>query len=91
MLIHWFAENLDEYFCEKVSAMPLGMVYADGRLPSKLEAPTIPPLAHRPNKAFCSHRIREGEQWEPRRKVTDYAQGDWSSICTVVIDELQLK
>lgn len=90
LLLHWFAENLDEAVHAKLSPMPLGMLFGqDGRQSSTREVPSPPPLHARPPRMFCAHRIRPGPQWEPRRTVSRHCgQGAWKRWSTLVEEEL---
>jgi hypothetical protein len=69
-MIHWFAENLDTVTSSKISAIPLGYVLTSKSNP--YEASPAPSLANRDTLLFCSHRIREGVQWDERRRVTEW-------------------
>lgn len=87
LLLHWFAENLDQDMGDRVSPMPLGLVFPD-HPPAPLEVPQVPPIADRKNWILCAHRVRNGPQWEPRKQVTQMARSDWSDWCTVVEEEI---
>lgn len=86
LLVHWFAENLDQDMGGKVSPLPLGAVFPDGVAPWVV--PKVSPLSERSGLILCSHRVRNGPQWEPRRQVSQMAQTDWADWCTVVEDEV---
>ena len=89
LLRHWAAENLDERFHEKISPLPLGMVYSEPpAIREVIDVPTITPLAERPCKVLCAHRLREGPQWEARRRVSMLARSDWSDWSTLVDTEV---
>lgn len=87
-LIHWFAENLDARFSEKVSALPVGMVYPDSATAHVTEPAERPPTATRPCRILCGHRVREGEQWQLRRDVSKLAETDWAPWCTHLSQEV---
>jgi len=87
LLIRWFAENLEDDSNPQFSPLPTGMVYPDG-VPSALPPVSHPPLHSRPLKVLCGHRVRNGAQWKLRREVTERAQSDWTSFCTVPDSEL---
>ncbi len=81
-LIHWFAENLDEEN-DKMSAIPLGYVFVNNESEwIEIEEP-VSLLKDRPLRVFCSHRVREGPQWEPRRLVTNLCKNEFSRFVTV--------
>lgn len=87
LLMHWFAENLDEARDPRFTALPVGMVYPEGD-PQQVEDPADrPPTAGRPCRVLCSHRVRPGPQWDIRRAVTDLAQSVWAPWCTVLTEE----
>lgn len=86
-LLHWYTENLDAGGHPKRSPLPLGLVFPDG-MPNGIALPESPPLASRPLRVFCSHRQREGSQWEVRRHVARLANGPWRDVCTVPGGEL---
>lgn len=86
-VIHWFAENRDEDR-PKMSTLPVGYVFTD-ESPSVLTvAPPDTLLRDRPLKVFCAHRIRDGEQWEVRRKVTALCNTRFQDFTTVIMDEM---
>lgn len=86
-LVHWFAENLDHDMGEKVTPIPLGMISPKTH-DALVDVPTWPKYETRPPTVLCAHRIRNGEQWEPRRQVTELAKMHWQDWCTVQEDEL---
>lgn len=86
LLLHWFAENLDQDMGSRVSPLPLGFVFPQGQAP--VEAPLVPPLAQRPGLILCSHRLRSGPQWEPRHRVSRLARTDWADWCSLVEEEV---
>ncbi|NSY39505.1 hypothetical protein [Leisingera sp. ANG59] len=88
LLIRWFAENLDDASHPKMAPLPLGLVFPDGDAAQPLVLPEVPPLATRPLRVLCAHRVREGAQWEVRRQVSALARGPWRSWTTVVEDEI---
>lgn len=72
-LVHWFVENLDWSFVDCMSPLPLGVL----PLPME-ELVLIPPddtplpLAERDLIVLCANRIREGPQWQARRRLRDH-------------------
>lgn len=83
LLKAWVAENLDDASHPKLHPLPLGMVFNDAPQVRELVAiPSPPLLSERPLKALCGHRIRPGEQWEVRRKVSAFAEHSWQDWCT---------
>lgn len=87
LLIRWFCENLDTAH-PKMEALPLGMVYPNPVSDRVMSIPISPPVADRPLKVLCAHRVRSGEQWQPRVLVTGLAKSQWSDFCTVVEEEI---
>lgn len=87
-LLHWFAENIDAGADERFSPLPTGMVYADGQLRTQQFAPTAPLLKQRPLQVFCAHRLRDGPQWETRKRVNRLARSDWAPFTTLVEEGL---
>lgn len=88
LLLHWFAENLDQDDDPRFTAIPVGMVYPEGDPPPVEEPVDLPSTGGRPCRALCSHRVRQARQWDIRRHVTDLAQTVWAPWCTVLTDEL---
>lgn len=88
-LRHWYIENLDHNNCwQRLSPFPLGMVFPFGS-PEYIDIPAVPLVASRPLNMLCSHRHREGPQWQLRKDVTLMAKSNqWSKFCTVVDQEL---
>lgn len=86
LLLHWFAENLDARWSKKVSPLPTGRVFPENRSNSRLRCPRSTRICDRPLRVFCGHRIREGRQWEPRKKVTNLAKNQWSVFSEVLED-----
>jgi len=86
-VIHWFAENRDEEI-PKMSTLPVGYVFIEE--PSNVvKLVSLPsPLKDRPLRVFCAHRVREGGQWELRRKLTGLCLDKFSSFTTVCEQEL---
>lgn len=82
----WWAENLDEASHPKLRPMPLGLLPPDEGGGPVSEPADVEPLNRRPLSVLCGHRVREGAQWEPRRKVTALAKDAWSEW-TTVLDE----
>jgi hypothetical protein len=86
-IIHWYAENLDECH-RKLSPLPTGMVFPDPATSHEVTVPCVPPLGTRPLKILCAHRVREGPQWDVRRKVTHLCRELRRDICTVIENEV---
>jgi hypothetical protein len=87
-LIRWFAENLDDPEHSKFSPMPLGMVFPDPAASHRLAIPDVPPLRTRQLRALCAHRVREGPQWDVRRRVTQLCRTHFADLCTIVEHEV---
>ncbi|GAB5455987.1 MAG: hypothetical protein Hens2KO_22160 [Henriciella sp.] len=88
-LKYWVAENLDAANHSKLRPLPLGMVFNDEpQIRDLVAVPISPPLLDRPVKALCGHRLRPGEQWDTRRKVSALAAHEWSDWCTTLEDEV---
>lgn len=88
-VIAWFAENLDTRLA-KMHPLPTGLVPPPVAGEAVDEDPSID-LPRRPRaraRILCCHRVREGPQWEPRRRVTSICKNGASGLCTVVEDEL---
>lgn len=91
-LLVWAVENLDERTHPKLKPMPAGLVYSDApQIRAEIDAPDITPLGERETRVLCAHRLREGDQWAPRRKVSTFAASVWSSWCTVPGAEISEK
>ena len=89
MLKAWVAENLDDAEHPKLHPLPLGMVFNDPPQIRELVAiPSSPPLSKRPLRALCGHRIRPGEQWAARRKVSEFAEHNWRDWCTQIDQDI---
>lgn len=88
-LIHWFAENPDALE-PKMSSLPVGYVIQPGDSETLEVAPADTPLSERPLKMLCAHRVRDGAQWEARRRVTELCESELGDLCTVVREELPL-
>ena len=85
----WVTENLDDASHPKLKPLPLGMVFNDDPpIRESVPIPTPQPLANRPLRALCGHRVRPGGQWSTRRRVTELAQSEWQDFCTVLDDDL---
>ncbi|MEL6544385.1 MAG: hypothetical protein AAFQ82_07150 [Myxococcota bacterium] len=77
-LRHWFVENLDDERYRCMSPLPLGMSDPDHvGLAHYAESEPPPPLAKRNPRVLCMHRVRDGAQWQPRRRVSELARGPW--------------
>lgn len=88
LLVHWFAENLDDPTMRKTSALPTGMVYPEGPQGGLAQLPKVAPLADRPLKVLFAQRIRPGAQWDRRRHVLDLARVPWAEFTTVLEQEV---
>ncbi len=86
-LIHWYVENLDEPVSERITPIPVGMVYPDS-LPGTVSLIDIATLSERPLTVLCAHRIRDGAQWQARKDITRIASTNWKRFTTVVTDEV---
>lgn len=84
LLAHWFAENLDEKWTPNISPLPTGFVFPEAKKNRPYKCPVVPKLADRPLLALCGHRIRSGQQWEPRRKVLELAKNAWAPFSRVI-------
>lgn len=84
LLLRWFAENLDDGADGRFSPLPTGMVYADGKYKARQYVPSAPLLKQRVHRVFCAHRLRDGSQWEPRRRVNALARDDWAPFTTLI-------
>lgn len=88
LLMRWFAENLDDGSHPRLSPLPLGLLPdSEGSL-GGIPVPPIVPPDERPLRVLCGHRIREGEQWETRRRVTELCKGPWRSFCTLLEEDV---
>jgi hypothetical protein len=88
LMLHWFSENVDDPSMAKLSPLPIGLLWKDATADETIDVTESPPLLQRPTRVLCAHRVRNGAQWEPRRKVTSVAQTCWSDFTTVVTDEI---
>lgn len=84
LLVHWFCENLDERCHPRQSPLPLGMVYPHAEADVRIEAPGWGGTGQKHPRILCAHRVRDGRQWEPRRRVTELAKSHWRSFVTVL-------
>lgn len=88
-LLVWAAENLDERAHPKLKPMPTGLIYSDAPyIRAEIRVPEIMPLGERATRVLCAHRLREGDQWAQRRKVSELATSAWSDWCTVPASEM---
>ncbi len=88
MVSAWFCENLDAVTSRKFRPMPLGLVFPDGEAPHGVRIPDCPGLDQRRFRVLCAHRVRSGEQWEPRRRVSDLAAHAWSDFADARTEEI---
>ena len=91
LLVHWFAENLDDDSHPRLSPLPLGMVFPQGHPKEGVTVGKVPPLAQRPLHVLCGHRIRTGPQWELRKTVSGFAKTSWSEWCTHLDEDVSEK
>jgi hypothetical protein len=87
-LLHWYAENLSSSEYPNLSPIPLGLVYPKSGASPPLPLHSVPTFSQRFKSVLCAHRIREGQQWETRKKVSDLANGSWKNHCTLLADEV---
>lgn len=80
-LVHWFAENLDWSFNDRVSPLPLGVLPPPVEEECLVSINHMPvPLEERELLILCANRIREGLQWKQRSKLKDWLASlnqDW--------------
>jgi hypothetical protein len=86
-LLHWFAENLDARSHPKFSPIPVGLVFPDPQASHRIPVPQVPPLAARPLRMLCSHRVWPDWQWDLRREVTELCRSEFSGFCTITDGE----
>ncbi len=84
LLVHWFCENLDEKRHPKLSPLPLGMVFPQAVTDVRIDAPEWKSTGRKYPRILCAHRVRDGGQWEPRRRVTELAKSHWRSFVTIL-------
>ena len=89
LLLHWFCENLDERFHEKVSPLPLGVVEPDVDKDVKVCPGDWGGLATRAKRILCAHRVRDGDQWQLRKHVTELARTHWRSFVTILDEPVE--
>ena len=89
LLLHWFCENLDEQFHAKISPLPLGIVEPDVDKDMKVRASDWGGLATRAKRILCAHRVRDGEQWQLRKHVTELARTHWRSFVTILDEPVE--
>lgn len=91
-VISWSAENLLRRWHPKSRPLPLGMVPSGANSPQQL--PQQPPQHHpprqaiRPMRMLCLHRIREGPQWDLRRRVSALCRTELATWSTVIEQEV---
>ena len=83
-VLHWYAENLDTALTG-VTPIPLGCINSDGHVHGRQTVSETTPidLRARPLKAFCAHYVREGPQWDNRKKVTLLAKDNWRDFVDI--------
>jgi hypothetical protein len=87
-VLHWYAENLDEKISDKISPLPLGFILEDGQPEHTEKLNTATPLEERETSLFCCHRIREGDQWNERRIVSEWLENSECSVITHIRNEV---
>jgi hypothetical protein len=87
-LLSWAAENLESWPDSRWMPLPLGLTMADAKGDDVCRIRSCPPQSHRPLRLLCAHRIREGEQWDQRRRVTRLCQEEFSAWSDVLEEEL---
>jgi len=88
-VIHWFAENRDEPR-KKMSSLPVGYVLNSNCTSRTHISPIESPVMERPLKVLCSHRVREGAQWQTRKHVTRLCQEHFMAFSSIFTEELSL-
>jgi len=86
LLLRWFCENLDEAVHPKLEALPLGMVFPAASTDMELAVPDWGEPEARHRRILCAHRVRDGAQWEVRKRVTALAKSHWASFVTILED-----
>lgn len=79
-LIHIFVEKLDIVHV-KMTPIPLGLL-SDTKLDLNCEKIIDIDFSKKPILCFCTHRLRNGEQWEDRHRVSNYCNNEWKSFVT---------
>lgn len=77
MVLRIFVENLDTLH-PRLTPIPLGILHYACAVPNFAPAAS---LDSRPFRVFCCHRVREGPQWDDRKRVSEYCTKDWKSFC----------
>jgi len=88
-LIAWFAENLDSYR-PKMQFLPTGYTFDGSGAPISSVKTSDISIFEKNLKVFCGHRIRDGSQWDTRKKVSNLCKYEWSSLTTLIEKELSL-
>ena len=89
LLIRWFVENLDDDADSRMVPLPLGLVLTgEPKIHEVIDIPHVPRLADRPLSVLCGHRVRDGGQWDLRKRVSMLADQRWPDFVTVLNDEL---
>ncbi len=86
-LIHWFIENRDEVL-PKTSSLPVGYVFEEQSSNLVRIEESTTRLVDRPLAVLCAHRVREGVQWDIRRRVTALCRDRFRELSVVVEEEL---
>jgi cephalosporin hydroxylase len=87
MIRRWYAENLSERGHDKLSPIPLGLVFRTAGDRDRFEASPAP-FDTRLVRALSAQRVRQGPQWWLRQRVSDLAAGPWAEFCTHLDEEV---
>jgi len=86
-VIHWFAENRDEIL-PKMSTLPVGQVFENSsHCRVTIKQPELE-VKERTLKVLCAHRVRQGEQWEVRRNLTNLCKQRFQEFSTIFTEEI---
>lgn len=78
LIIHLFVENLDTVH-EKMSSIPLGLLFNDNRELDLSQYATVD-FSTRKHFCFFSHRLRIGPQWQDRTNASEYCKNEWNFV-----------
>ena len=90
-LICWAAENLDSRPDPRWLPLPLGLNIEHGDPDRPMTVPPCPPQRHRPARLLCAHRIRQGAQWERRRRLSRLCREQLWRSATVIGEEVDAR
>lgn len=85
----WYTENLDTRGIHKLYPIPRGITAT--AYSGTIRVINRYPNKNRINKCLSINRIRNGPQWEARRKVSDLTSGPWESFFYSPSNEVPLK